>query len=61
MFSCKSTKELRERVVSKAAGRIWHRACFWFVFSLIQEVGTHLGAWFVTLEEASIQRIVRLF
>lgn len=61
VFSCKSTKEQREQVVRRAAEMVCHRACFLFVFYLIQRVGAYLEAWYVTAEEGSIQRRVRLF
>lgn len=61
MFLCGSTREQRERVVRKAAEMTWRRACFLFVFYLIQRVGAYLKAWFVTAEEGSSQREVRLF
>lgn len=60
MFLCRITKEQREQVVRKAAEMTWRRACF-FVFYLIQRVGAYLEAWFVTAEEGSSQRTVRLF
>ena len=61
MFSCRSTKEQRERVVRKAAEMTWRRACVLFVFCLIQRVGAYLEAWFVTAEEGCSQRRLRLF
>lgn len=61
MFPCRSTKEQRERVVRKAAEMTWRRAWFLFVFCLIQRVGAYLEAWFVTAEEGSSQRRLRLF
>lgn len=35
MFPCRSTKEQREQVMSKATEIIWCRACFLFVLYLI--------------------------